>query len=53
MVRRLLWPGAVPLLILLLVPACTSNTNDTGKGKLPPGYKYEPPPEPKAGGKAG
>jgi hypothetical protein len=53
MARRFLLPGAVLLLILLLVPACTSATNDSGKGKMPPGYKYEPPPEPKAGGKSG
>jgi hypothetical protein len=53
MIHRFLLPGAVLLLILWLVPACTNNTPDNNKDKLPPDYKYEPPPEPKAGGKSG
>ena len=53
MIHRFLLPGAVLLLILALVPGCTSGTTDSGKGKTPPGFKYEPPPEPKAAGKPG
>jgi hypothetical protein len=49
MLRRFLLPGAVLLLTLLLVPACSGSRN-TGKGTLP---TDKPPPEPKAGGRPG
>jgi hypothetical protein len=53
MIHRILLLGAILLFVLSLIPACTRNTSDTNKDKLPPDYNYEPPPEPKAAGKSG
>ena len=51
MIRRFLLPGAILSGILLLVPACSSDTK-TKTGPTP-AFKDQAPPMPKPAGKSG